>query len=177
VCDNCVDDDGDGLVDLEDASCCARGVTLTLKKGSLRSRPAGRAAVKLKAALADGILGEGAASTEDVTLQIRRDGEGELLCARMSAASLARRGGRLTFRDPEHRLASALGIDGLALVEKRSGGGRLAVAGRLVALVVPGAGPLRVTLGLRDPATAEAENRCAVGAANFRRTRKGLRFP
>ena len=44
-------------------------------------------------------------------------------------------------------------------------------------LAVPGPGALAVTFGLRDPAAAEACDRCARGAAAFRTTRSGLRFP
>jgi hypothetical protein len=47
-----------------------------------------------------------------------------------------------------------------------------------VTLDAPQAGPLRVTLGFRDPSAGEAANRCTSTVSRFRSGRKGqLRFP
>lgn len=173
-CDNCADDDGDSLVDLEDNDCCAPA-TLILVKSSLRPRSNGVATLKLKARLADSGLVDGSVATQDVAVQIR--GADELLCARIPAARLTRRPTKVRFRDAARTIESARGIDAVTLVEKRSGSAKLSVGGRQAALIVPAAGSLVVTFGLRDPATAEAANRCASSAVSFRATRKGLRYP
>ena len=73
-------------------------------------------------------------------------------------------------------VASARGIERVTLIAKRSGA-KLAVSGREAQLATPAAGTLTVTLGLRDPATAEAANQCTTATATFRATKKGLRYP
>ena len=39
ICGNCIDDDGDGLVDYEDADCCDQSSALGLKKLRFRTKP------------------------------------------------------------------------------------------------------------------------------------------
>lgn len=180
LCDNCVDDDGDALVDFEDGDCCAARA-LTLKKGRLRPRDAGTATVKLKARLAESPLFPDGL-TQDVTLQLR--GAGTSLCARFPVSTLVRRRKRLRFRDADGTVASARGITAVTLVEKQVGAivekdqtARVAVFGPEAQLAVLGPGPFTLTLGFRDPATAEAANECASGTATFRPARRGVRFP
>lgn len=173
-CDNCADDDGDGLVDFEDGDCCTPA-PLTLQKSVLRPAGPSVAKVKLKARLSESGLVDGPKPTQDVVVQLR--GTEELLCARVPASSLERKRTRITFRDGKGTTASARGLDAVALVERRRGGARLTVTGRRAALAVPPAGTLAVTFGLRDPSTAEATNRCASSVVPFRSTRRGLRYP
>jgi hypothetical protein len=59
LCDNCSDDDGDGLVDFEDPDCCATPAPLTLRKSTLRPRGVGVAKLKLTAKLATGPVADG----------------------------------------------------------------------------------------------------------------------
>jgi len=173
LCDNCVDDDGDALLDFEDGDCCAP-VPLTLGKSRLRPRDAGTATVKLKAKLAASPVADGDAATQDLTLQIR--GGGATLCARFPAATLERRRKRLEFRDVDGIVASARGITAVTVKEKKQGA-KVAVFGPAAQLAVLGPGPFTVTLGLRDPATAEATNQCAAATATFRPARRGVRYP
>jgi hypothetical protein len=180
LCDNCVDDDGDAQVDFEDGDCCAAAV-LTLKKGRLRPRDAGTATVKLKAKLAESpLVADGV--TQDVTLQLR--GAGTSLCARFPVSTLVRRGKRLRFRDADGVVTSARGITAVTLVEKQRGAivekdqtARVAIVGQEAQLAVLGPGPFTLTLGFRDPATAETANVCASGTATFRPARRGVRYP
>jgi len=39
ICGNCIDDDGDGLVDYEDSDCCDNTTSLVIRKMSLRTKP------------------------------------------------------------------------------------------------------------------------------------------
>jgi hypothetical protein len=175
ACDNCADDDADGLVDLEDPDCCARPAVLTLEKGSLAIEPRGHATVKLKATLSESALTPGPALAQDLTVQLRR-AEAALLCARFPASRLRRQRAKIIFRGRRHRLASAHGIDGLTLAETNDGHATLAIFGKGVSLTVPTAGSIALTLGLHDPTTAEPATTCVSGAAPFRATRKGLRL-
>lgn len=167
VCGNCLDDDGDGLIDFEDANCCvpSGAQLLNLKKGKFKTLKGGGVLLNLGAALSQtGIVGD--TPTQSVTLQIRRAGQGEVLCATIPASKLARKRTTTSFRDRTRSLASAKGIERLRIAERKKGGGTLKVKGTL-GIALPGPGPFTVTMGLRDPATAEAGNRCATGTKNF----------
>jgi len=172
-CDNCVDDDGDGLIDFEDADCCA-AAPMTLKKSRLRPGRRGLTALKLAAKLATSPVADGSTATQDVTLQLR-DPTG-VFCARVPAGNLMRRRKGLVFRDGNGVVVGARGLGRLSLIEKRSGA-KLAVSAARAELAVPTPGTLALTLGLRDPATAEAANQCALGMATFRAAKKGIRYP
>ena len=173
LCDNCVDDDGDGLVDFEDSDCCT-AAPLTLRKSSLRPRGQGTATLKLTAKLAASPVADGTAATQDLTVQLR--GADGTFCARIPAASLVRRRKGLIFRDADATLAGARGLQRVKLIEKRSGA-KLVVFGGEAQLDSPAPGALTATLGLRDPATAEAANQCSAATATFRAGRRGVRYP
>ena len=75
ICDNCKDDDGDGLVDNEDPDCCtAQGLTVN----QARYRP-GRTTLHVNATLADGTFPGFDPRQQDLRLQVRGQG-GELVC-------------------------------------------------------------------------------------------------
>jgi hypothetical protein len=173
LCDDCADDDGDSLVDFEDADCCA-AAPLTLGRSALRPRNAGIATVKLRAKLAESPLADGPEPTQDLTVQLR--GGSGVLCARIPAASLVRRRKRVVFRDADGTVPGARGITAVTVLE-RKGGARVAVFGREAQLAVLGPGPFTVTLGFRDPATAEASNRCVAATSTFRPAKRGIRYP
>jgi hypothetical protein len=178
ICDNCLDDDGDGFVDLEDSDCCssASGALLELRKGSFRALDGGVARMRLKARLSQHGLADSATSTQDVSVQIR-SATGEVLCARMPAQTMGRKKTKLVFKDKTGVVTPAQGVSKLVLRARKDGTGRLSTTGKHTVLVVPVPGPLDITLGLRDPATAEAGNLCATGTATFRATKNTLRFP
>ena len=130
--------------------------------------------MKLKAKLAASPITDGDAATQDLTLQLR--GAGASLCARFPAANLVRRRKRLAFRDADGTIASARGITAVTIKEKKQGA-KVAVFGPEAQLAVLGPGSFTVTLGFRDPATAEAANQCGSGTADFRPAKRGIRFP
>jgi hypothetical protein len=173
LCGNCIDDDGDGLLGFEDPDCCV-AAPLTLKRSRLRPRDTGTATVKLKAKLAVSPVADGKTVTQDLTLQLR--GAGGTLCARFPAANLVRRGKRLAFRDRDGAITNARGLTAVTIVEKKTGA-KVAVFGKEAELAVLGPGSFTLTLALRDPATAEAGNRCVAGSASFRPAKRGVRFP
>jgi hypothetical protein len=126
--------------------------------------------------LAEAGLVAGAASTQDVSLQIRGT-SGEVLCAHVPATSVVRSKKGARFRDPKHAVASAAGVDKLQLRVKKSGAAALGVSAGGSSLVVPPAGTAQVTLGLRDPSTAEQGNRCAGAQVTLKSKKKGVSFP
>jgi len=132
--------------------------------------------MKLKARLSEDGLPDASTSTQDLSVQIR-SASAEVLCARIPAATVGRKKTKLVFKDKAATVASAQGVTKLVLRARKDGTGRLSVSGKRTALVVPEAGPLTITLGLRDPATAEGANVCQSGTVTFRATKKALRFP
>jgi len=178
ICGDCVDNDGNGLTDFEDPACCAGAnvLSLTLRRG--RIKPAG---VASKLSLRT-LLGAAAAidpSTEDVWVQLRLEGGEELLCARIPASAITKKGRTYRFKDRMHQVASAEGIDVLRLRISKKGTGRLAVSGAQAAFQAPGAASLELTYGFKNAAGADdTTNRCATSTEPFKANRRGaLRFP
>jgi uncharacterized repeat protein (TIGR01451 family) len=76
ICDNCVDDDGNGLIDAEDPACCTpQSLTFT----QARFRP-GKSTLRAKASLADGAFTGIDPRVQDVRVQIRTDSREQLCC-------------------------------------------------------------------------------------------------
>jgi hypothetical protein len=176
VCGDCIDNDGDGLTDLEDPACCAAAATVKLRASRLAPGRGG-AKLTLRGALAL-TLGAGAHATDDLFVQLRADGRPDFLCARIPAANLVRRGARETFKDPRHALKTARGIDSVRLKPRKGRTVSIAVAGTKMPVELPPAGTVTVTVGLRDPGGDDGRNRCATAARPFKRSKRGaLRYP
>jgi hypothetical protein len=174
LCGDCVDNDSDGRTDFEDPACCTTTAGLSLRPSRFTPRK-GTATLVLKGTLAGLALRAGARPTEDVVIQLRGADTPDFLCARVPAANQVRKGKKDSFRDRKHKVTSAQGL-GLVTVKERKGTLVLDVSGSMLPL--PPAGMLEVTVGLRDPATAEAGNRCGTATASLKAARKGvLRFP
>lgn len=163
---------------MEDEACCAAAsaASFRLRRGYLHPRSDGTARLRLKGPLSVGGLTAGAVSSQDVTIQVRTATD-EVLCAQIPTANLVRRKTKLKFRDERAQLASVRGIDKVTIRTNKDGTGRLGMRGKSVALTVPEVETLTMTLGLRDPTSAESGNYCARGTAVFRSTSKGLRYP
>jgi hypothetical protein len=172
ICGNCIDDDGDGRVDLDDPDCCV-GAPLTLKRARLkpsRARP-GTTTLRLAGSLAD----PGAAAVDpgrqDVVLQLHHRDEAFDWCARIPASAItAKKGVRFRFRDRTGALAS--GVDGFVLRRKKNGTLKIALRGKGAQFATPSAGAMGVVLGFDDPAGGR---HCASIEPAFRpKGKKGL---
>jgi hypothetical protein len=85
---------------------------------------------------------------------------------------------RLVFRDRHHLVSSAQSLDLVRLRRTPRGLLRATVRGHGMHLAMPKPGPLRVTIGVMDPALGPASNRCATIVAPARPARRsGLRVP
>jgi hypothetical protein len=174
ICGNCIDDDGNGLTDFEDPACCmqAQVFAMTVRHGLLRPRgPTTR--LKLKSLLAKAGLADVNPLKQDVFIQIRLAGGPDVLCAEAPADKFMKRHGAFKFWDRQHRVASAKGINDIKVQVRRDGSVRFGAVGKRVEFTTPQGGTLQVTIGFRDPATAEAGNRCSTQTTAFRTGRKG----
>ncbi|HXJ33701.1 MAG TPA: hypothetical protein VMS22_06625 [Candidatus Eisenbacteria bacterium] len=171
-CGNCLDDDGNGLTDAEDPSCCtgSQRQTLTLRSGRLKPGPSDTTALKLKSMI-PGLSGVDL-RTQALEVQLR-GAHGELFCATLPAGRLV--GKKRAFRFKDRAGTVARGLAKIAVKLARGGAAKVSIAGKRTQLTTPAAGSIDVTLGLRS----EAESRCAAVTAPFRAVgKKGvLRAP
>src|SRR5437773_2581388 len=174
ICGNCIDDDGNGLTDFEDPACCmqSQAFTMTVTRGLLRPRGA-TTRLKLKSLLAKVGLADVNPLKQDVFVQIRPAGGTAVLCAKAPTDKFMKMHGAFKFWDRHHRVASAKGISDIRVKVRRDGSVRFSAVGKRVKFSTPQAGTLQVTVGFRDPATAEAGNRCSTQTQAFRTGRQG----
>lgn len=150
ICGNCLDDDGDGLTDYEDAACCDGGpIGLAMKRGQLKPAKTG-VKVSLQASLPAAITPD----TQAMTLQMRTAAGDEALCAVVPPGAFVRKGKKWRFRDRGHAVASARGIEQVAVSLPKKGGPKLVVGGRTVGMILPPAGMLQITVAFHDADTA-----------------------
>jgi len=174
ICGNCIDDDGNGLTDFEDPACCmqSQAFTMTVTRGLLRPRGV-TTRLKLKSLLAKAGLADVNPLKQDVFVQIRPAGGTDVLCAKAPADKFMKMHGAFKFWDRQHRVASAEGISDIRVQVRRDGSVRFSAVGKRVKFRTPQGGTLQVTVGFRDPATAEAGNRCSTQTQAFRTGRQG----
>jgi len=181
LCGNCVDDDGNGLTDYEDAACCAGSQRFAqiLKKGRIRANKKGGTRLKLKAVLSPDGLADVDPTREDVYLQVRESNGDSLFCARLPAAAFRhKKGGKriFRFRDKRGIVPGAGGLQRLSIRVDRHGMTRFGAVGKRTALVLPEAGPLEITVAFQAPTTDAP--RCSAAVRAFRTGKHaGLRFP
>lgn len=168
ICGNCVDDDGDGLTDFEDPSCCGDGgPTLSLRRGLVKPVKT-QSRLALSAALTATTPD---ASVTGLTVQLRPADGGELLCARIAGAKFRRKGKAARFADKKGTLAGAGGLAKILLKTKKDGSVALALAAKRATFATPAAGPLTITFGFGDGSTA---GECAATTATFRAKKRGV---
>jgi len=170
-CDNCRDDDGNGLIDAEDPRCCASRADGTLQRGLLRPRADGTTTLRLNATLGDAGLAVDPPA-EDVSLLVRA-GDGEPLCVVLPAGSFTQRGRRFRHQGPKETAGvlrrAVIPVKADGTVRYRALGPRLpfpidATASRLA---------VAVTVGFH-PSGGETA-RCSTMRADFRRRGRGYK--
>jgi len=173
ICGNCIDDDGNGLTDFEDPACCmqTQAFTMEVTRGLLRPH-GGTTRLKLKSLLAQAGLADVNPLKQDVFVQIRPTGGTDVLCAKAPAGKFMKMHGAFKFWHGR-LVASAKGINDILVKVRRDGSVRFSAVGKRVEFTTPPGGTLQVTVGFRDPATAEAGNRCSTQTRAFRTGRRG----
>jgi hypothetical protein len=167
LCDDCQDNDADGLVDAEDPECCAAPAALTLKKARLKpgkaAAPSGK--MVLRGTFASGVALDPMPAGLGVQL---RNASGEVLCAKLATALWKRKGAKRPRFRWKDRSGAAAGITSAALTTKKAGLA-VSVGGKKLALGTLAAGPMTVTVG--------ADAACAATTAGFRAKGRALVFP
>ncbi|HZP40340.1 MAG TPA: hypothetical protein VFD84_02385 [Candidatus Binatia bacterium] len=178
TCGNCLDDDGDGLTDFEDPRCCAGGeATMSLRHARLTPRRDGTF-LMLDATIPPPLPSDLRAADVFVALRTPND-RTPLLCARIPASALRAAKKVVSFRDRRQAADDADGLEGLALRPLRDQRLFVHLQSRELDFATPQSGPLLLTVAFRNPATAEAGNRCArlTQAVRAVGRKKSLVFP
>jgi uncharacterized repeat protein (TIGR01451 family) len=169
ICGNCIDDDGDGLVDAEDPDCCAAPMELALKKLSIRlpSRKAHGHKLRLKARFASFVPEGFDPMTQDTSLQIA-DANGQVFCQTIAAQNWKHRRRRVyNFRDKVGSFAGGLKRGKFKM--KKKGDILFKTAGKKMDLPPTDGSNVMVTLRVGD--------QCAQAQMTLRTRRKGFVFP
>ena len=170
ICGNCQDDNGDGLTDFEDPACCSlpRSV-LSLSKGLLAStRTPGTTTLRVQATLGRRPTFAPDPLNQDVYIQLRQPGHGELLCAWLPARKFMKMGkNRIAYWDRVHPPASARGITDMAVLFPRSGEVRARITGRRVLFGTPASGSLLMTVAYLPPAGGPGGSLCTSASQPF----------
>jgi len=170
ICGNCIDDDGNGLVDLADAACCApeRTAAMELREGIIAPGDE-TSRLRLTATLGGGA--RISAGGQQVLMQLGSAPNGSF-CASMPPSAFRGTADRL--RLGREAVAGARGVRRMSLRRQPDGAVRWQARGRRVGFSTDGRqGSLDILLLLAD-ATAPGEGaRCFAARAFFRPGRKG----
>jgi len=169
ICGNCIDDDGDGLVDAEDPDCCSAPVALDLRK--LKIRLAGGkitgSRMRMKARSAQFAMQSMDPVTQDTSIQIS-DGHGQVFCQTITAKNW-KHPNRRTYRFRDKAGSFAGGLKNGNFKMKKNGKVLFRTRGKKVSL--------RSTTGENVLVTLRVGNQCAQTQMSLRSLKKGLVFP
>ena len=165
ICGNCLDDDGDGLVDLADSGCCAPERTAMMELVAGRIAPGvATSRLRLAATLGGGV--RLSPQGQQVLLQLGTEPNGSF-CA--SVPPSAFRGTAEKLRLAGGAVAGARGVRRMVLARAADGTIRWRARGRRVGFSTDErAGVLDILLLLADAADPDAGPRCFTARAFFR---------
>ncbi len=169
MCGNCIDDDGNGLVDAEDPACCPNPLPLNVRR--LVLRPAsGKVRISrlgLKARYAHGLAAGLDPMSADTSVQIA-DASGEVFCQAISSSHWRRpRPILFRFKDPKGDFAGGLRAGKFVL--KRSGDMMFRTRGKVVELGAINGRDVLVTV--------RVGTQCAQGHVRLHAAHRNLIYP
>ena len=168
TCNDCIDNDGDGLVDYEDPDCCAVPAHLGVKRVRLQvdRKKVLHDRIELSSSYASSAPGDFDPLTEGASLQIS-DANGPVFCAAVPANHWKKTKRGLTFVDKSGTLARGLS-DGTFVV-KKNGSVDFRAQGRRAQLRTTDGKNLRITVGVG--------NACSQAGMSLHPKKTGLVFP
>jgi large repetitive protein len=149
ICDNCLDDNGNGLIDAEDPACCPAPQPLTVTQASFR--PA-RSTLRVHATLAADAFSGLDPRQQDVHLQIR-GAAGELVCCTLPTTRWQRLF-RHTFGFFDQRITLCPPIKCLSFALPKHGPAHVTIIAGRVQPDSPLLAPLAITLSAADQCAA-----------------------
>ncbi|HYR95352.1 MAG TPA: hypothetical protein VEM57_01395 [Candidatus Binatus sp.] len=168
ICGDCIDNDGDGLVDYEDPDCCAQMQGLAVQRMMVR-RPGGKAhrkRLRLKAVYAEAMPPGFDPQRQDTSIQIS-DRRGQLLCKTIQASHWMKRRRGFKFWDMNGSFAGGLS-DG-RFMTRQSGRVLFRTQGKKV--------QLRSVEGTNLRVTVRVGTRCTQSSMTLQQRKNGLSYP
>jgi len=166
ICGNCIDDDGDGLVDYEDDDCCDNTNSMVINKMVVRTKPElSKNKLRLKARYASQAPAGFDPGLQGTTLQLS-DSEGTFLCEQIPFKSdpLWTQKGVFKFRDKTGLMAGGLRRAKFKIQKKKSNRVVFRTNGKKM--------QFRDPVGTQVTVTVAVGNQCSHQAANLH-TRNG----
>jgi uncharacterized repeat protein (TIGR01451 family) len=168
ICGNCIDDDGDGLVDGDDPDCCDETAPLDLRTMKIKEST-GKAGnrLRVKARYAATVPVDFDPMHQDTQIQIT-DGNGQVFCQTVTADHWTHKHHPVfRFKDKTHSFAGGLKIGKFRM--KRNGEVMFRTRGKQLVLGATDGRDLKVTI--------RVGNRCATSQMSLHAKRKALVFP
>ena len=171
ICGDCIDNDGNGLTDLEDAACCSetQEFAMTLSRGVIVPRGE-TSKVRLRTVLMGDGMTHITPTTQDVLLQVRPTDGKDIFCARIPASAFVQHHNIFKFTAKKTPTAAAKGLDGVMVKMKRDGTVRFRTLGKRVQ-ISPEQGSMELTLGFINNANPAA-TRCSSTTTSFQSVRQ-----
>jgi hypothetical protein len=169
ICGDCIDNDGDGLVDYEDPDCCGEPLALNVKRLRIRptTKPVPGHRLRLRGLYAQLLAAGFDPMTQTTEIQLSEP-DGQIFCTTIPPKYWKHPRKRLfKFRDKTGTLASGLRKTRFKVTRK----GRIffGAAGRNMSLPPAQWNNVRVTVSVGD--------QCSTSTLNLRAVRKGVVFP
>jgi hypothetical protein len=166
ICGDCVDNNGDGLTDFEDPSCCAMS-SYTMNVFGARVTPKGSSSkLRLTSRLVPPTLHGVTTLRHDVYVQIRPVKGQDILCARIPMENIKRT--KRVIKFSSKRITSTKGINKLKIVLNGHRGPMVKIAGKKVALAGMSKGAMQISLAFYNPELGASEARCSMAMSSFR---------
>ena len=168
ICGDCIDNDGDGLVDWEDPDCCEQLLALQPRRVMLKRPGAkGRNRMRVKAIYSQFTPAGFDPTRDDTSVQIA-DGTGQVVCATVPAGHWMRpTPRRFSFCDKDGAFAGGL-RDG-RFVKRRNG--------RVVFRAISRKLPDRAVEGTNVRITVRVGNQCSQSTMELRAKKTALVYP
>ena len=184
LCDDCRDNDGDGLTDFEDPDCCSKQTgqlfDMDFRKGRLRAHSSSQSTLRLKGTLARGLGNKIDPTAQQVGIQIRNQADGEVLCASVPSGKFLKKRKGFRFSNKRTPVPVEIGrnLDRVQLKVRKTGDVRFSLKAKRAMISTPAEGTLEITIGFTRTGAAASQNVCSQAVRLFRGGKKGrLRFP
>ena len=172
ICGDCIDNDGNGLTDLEDPACCNESQTfsLTLSRGVIVPR-GDTSKLRLRSILSGAGMTSITPTAQDVLLQLRPADGKDIFCARIPAAAFVQHHNSFKFLARRTPTATAKGLDGVMVNVRHDGTVRFRTRAKNAQITGPEQGSMQLTVGFVNSANPAA-NRCSSTMSSFQTVRQ-----
>jgi hypothetical protein len=169
ICGDCIDNDDDGFIDLDDPDCgCAQPDVLSLKRLKIKSKKSGAKKFKVKALVADALPVGFDPTTTGMQMQMS-DVNGVVFCARFDDGWERKGKRRIKYRNKDKTTQRLAGLKVAKFKVARNGRVKFVAKGPNAELRDDITGELKVSVLVGE--------QCTVSSAPLRAKKRKLVFP